>query len=201
MERIGIGILAGGKSSRMGREKAFLKLNQETFLGRILRQCRDFPEVYVSVARQTPEILEVIRGFPCRLIEDDLKEYGPVEGVYQILCAANQDYVLITATDMPFLTADFLKCLAGCIRGDENCLILRNQGKNEMLCSIYSKKLIPLMADMRMRGEHRLKYILEQTEARYIDVEELGDFGKELSNINTPREYLAIMEKSAARLE
>ena len=71
MIKIAAGILAGGKSSRMGSDKASLTWNGNTFLHTLLDVCRDFPEIYVSVddREKYRDFLEIY------VSENDRKEY------------------------------------------------------------------------------------------------------------------------------
>ena len=109
--RISAGILAGGKSKRMGEDKARLWHGGETFLAHLLRELREFDEVLLSV-----EDRRAWADAPCRVVEDQLPDFGPVEGIYQLLRAARNPYVLVTAIDLQCLTALALQTLAGQIR-------------------------------------------------------------------------------------
>ena len=93
--RISAGILAGGKSKRMGEDKARLWHGGETFLAHLLRELREFDEVLLSV-----EDRRAWADAPCRVVEDQLPDFGPVEGIYQLLRAARNPYVLVTAIDL-----------------------------------------------------------------------------------------------------
>ena len=183
------GILAGGKSSRMGRDKALLPCEQGCFLEKLVSVCGCFPEVLVSAAR--PEDY----GFlPVPVVADQLEGFGPVEGIYQLLRAAKSPYVLAVATDMQRLEAEFLRRLAGCLRGDEDCLALRMEGRVEPLCSIYGKGALPALEALRREGCHRPRAAFERVNTRYVDGETLGCDRRLMSNINTPEEYDALKQ-------
>ena len=109
--RISAGILAGGKSKRMGEDKARLWHGGETFLAHLLRELREFDEVLLSV-----EDRRAWADAPCRVVEDQLPDFGPVEGIYQLLRAARNPYVLVNASFQQCLTALALQTLAGQIR-------------------------------------------------------------------------------------
>ena len=116
--RISAGILAGGKSKRMGEDKARLWHGGETFLAHLLRELREFDEVLLSV-----EDRRAWADARCRVVEDQLPDFGPVEGIYQLLRAARNPYVLVTAIDLQCLTALALQTLAGQIRPGVCCLV------------------------------------------------------------------------------
>ncbi len=134
MVKTAAGILAGGKSSRMGKNKASLTWNGDTFLHTLIDACRDFPEIYVSVDDR-----EKYRDLSCTLVEDEEKEYGPLEGIYQVLKQMDAPYAVMLATDMPMISREFLKALVSNITGEEDCLVLRREGRPQPLCSVYAK--------------------------------------------------------------
>lgn len=183
-ELVSAGILAGGKSSRMGADKAHLMLGEQTFLERAVTACRDFSSLCIAV--------DDIRRFPdvsCAMVEDEIKGFGPVEGIYQLLKASSVPYVLVIATDMPFLDRVLLNRLADCATGEEDCVILTADGKIQPLCSIYKKSLIPLLEQMRTKGEHKIRLLYSKASVRYVDIKELGGQEIQLKNINTREEY------------
>ena len=144
------GILAGGKSTRMGRDKAMLAYSDRCFLERTLDSCSLFPELLVSVADP-----EAYPGLSVPRIPDALPDFGPLEGIYQLLSHCRSPYLLAVATDMPLLTPAFLQALARCVTGDEDCLVLRVAGKLEPLCSLYGKTALPALAALRQENCHR----------------------------------------------
>src|ERR1051325_7409960 len=83
-------ILAGGLSSRMGRDKSRLRLGRLTFLDRIDRAASAM-------------------GFPVRIIRDDLVPgCGPIGGIYTALSTTTAESLLFIPCDMPFLTSELL---------------------------------------------------------------------------------------------
>lgn len=185
------GILAGGKSSRMGSDKALLPLGEVSFLETLLTACSDFSEVLVSVRRPEP-----YQHLKVPLVADELEGFGPVEGIYQMLRACRSPYLLAVATDMPLLSAPFLLSFAQTLRGDEVCLALRMEGRVEPLCSIYGKGALPALEDLRREGCHRPRALFERVSTRYVDGETLGGDARLVRNVNTPAEYEALRRDS-----
>ena len=79
MKEIGAGILAGGRSSRLGQDKAFLQWDGQSLLERTIQACRGFEQVLVSVDRK-----ERFAHLAEQMVEDELQNFGPVEGIYQL---------------------------------------------------------------------------------------------------------------------
>lgn len=182
--QISAGILAGGKSSRMGREKSRLRLGNREFIEIIADACRDFAELLISAdaAGRFPEL-------PYRVIPDERSGFGPVEGIYQLLRASRTQYVLVVATDMPFLTAPLLNALAQRVTGGEDCLVLRRDGRPEPLCSIYSRTAIPALQAMRAGEISKIRLLYDRVRVRYVDLESLGFSDAAVANINTAEDY------------
>ena len=184
MVKTAAGILAGGKSSRMGKNKASLTWNGDTFLHTLIDACRDFPEIYVSVDDR-----EKYRDLSCTLVEDEEKEYGPLEGIYQVLKQMDAPYAVMLATDMPMISREFLKALVSNITGEEDCLVLRREGRPQPLCSVYAKSILPVVEHMRRNREHKPGLLFQRVNTRYLDLEELGFGEAVIANVNTPEEY------------
>ena len=184
------GILAGGKSSRMGRSKARLPHGGQTFLDYLAGELREFDELLVSV-EQTPE--EGMEGYT--VVRDELADFGPVEGIYQLLRRASHPYVLVVATDMQRLTAAFLHAFVSSLREQDRCLVPCDGALLEPLCSVYHKDALPLLEQMRAEGIHRPRYLFDRLPTRYVDLRSLGYDARIVENINTQRDYRALLRR------
>ena len=110
----------GGKNSRMnGNVKGLLKLNNMTFLEKIKETLDDFSSIYLSIndkfSKNQKQEFEKM-GF--KLIEDIYKEIGPLGGIYSSLLNCKEEYLFITACDMPFITKNSIEVL--CNKVDKN---------------------------------------------------------------------------------
>lgn len=187
MKEISAGILVGGKSSRMGENKARLKYKEQTFFEIVAAACRDFAEIWVSVDERSK-----YQDLPYPLVEDELSAYGPLEGVYQLLRHIQTKYVLVLATDMPLIQADLLRALAEQVTGSEDCVALCVNGKPQPMCSIYSVEVLPVLEQMRASGEHKPRMLYQKVQTKYVNIEDLG-FDKALvENVNTKEELSRI---------
>ena len=110
-------ILAGGKSSRMGADKAFLELKGRTLLHRALDLMRSLtPEAIIVGERSKFARLGTV-------VEDVFRERGPLGGIHAALAATATDLNLVLAVDLPFVDAAFLKYLVKQARGTEAVVI------------------------------------------------------------------------------
>lgn len=192
-ENITAGILAGGKSSRMGQNKAYLKFHDKSFLEIMLEATRGFASQIVSV----DDVGKYQGKLPDSVIlaEDEMQGIGPVEGIYQVLSRMTTKAALITATDMPLVTAELFDKMAEQYSG-EGCLVLTCEGKPQPLCAIYSKSCLPVLEQLRASGIRKPRLVFEQIPSEYLAIEQIGCDGCTVCNVNTPGEYRALKEKT-----
>lgn len=223
------GILAGGKSARMGENKAFLSWKGTTFLEHILKQVKEFSQVLISVADREQLTVPVIEGGnqPERkisvfsmdeelmpiLVEDEKKEYGPLEGLYQLLRHAKYPWVFIAATDMPLLNQNLIKELLMVDRENVQAVIIRENpeqgggqsmsGKVHPLCGLYHVSCMPALEKLFAAEQHSMRSLLSCIRVKYISTEELHVDARILTNVNAPSEYQALFleERSAQKAE
>ena len=194
---IAFGVLAGGKSSRMGRDKAQLQLNGKSFLDTVLEAGRGFDERIVSFSGTgDPAQEERFREAGIAVVHDAYAESGPLEGIRQILLHTRKSACLIAATDMPFLSAEFLEYLASRYAGSGN-LALSFRGYPEPLCSIYSRECLPVIEALRQQGCCKPALLFRQMPTEFVALEDTGFSERELSNINCPEEYERVKQRSA----
>ena len=206
--KISIGILTGGKSKRMGANKAFLKYNEEkNFLEHALDEALAASDDVILSVDEEGKYVNFLKGREkagLKLIEDERKNYGPLEGIYRILKAAKEEYCFIFAVDMPYVERNFIKRFVSYIEGrttekseELKVFTLKCGDKREPLCTIYSKKLIPYIEEMFEKEEHRLKMLLdtEGLSVESIDINKLGACENIAENINTPSDYKELFLK------
>lgn len=98
-------ILAGGRSSRMGRDKAFLEFRGESLLSRQISLAREIgaSEVFIS---GRPDV--DYSAFKCPVLLDESSGLGPIAGIASALKTIDHPLLLVLAVDMPHVTASFL---------------------------------------------------------------------------------------------
>jgi molybdopterin-guanine dinucleotide biosynthesis protein A len=132
-------ILAGGNSSRMGRDKAFLEIGGQTLLARQLGLARAVgaAEVFISGRADTD-----YTRFGCRVLLDNFSNAGPLAGIASALAIATTPLLLVLAVDLPRMTADFLCGLAAHATVTTGA-IPRLGGRVEPLAAFYPTALKP----------------------------------------------------------
>lgn len=145
-------VLAGGKSTRMGRDKAVLQLEGRTLLGHGLNTLRQVcAEVMVLGSR------ELYADFGAEVVEDVFAGCGPLGGIHAALSRTKTEFNLIVAVDTPFLSADFL-CFMAQRASDSGAMVTTPEigGYRQPLCSVYSREFLPI-AEAALRGRQSLR--------------------------------------------
>lgn len=184
---ISIGILSGGESSRMGRDKALVRIGNERFIDRLTAELGRSRELIISAAR--PGIYEET-GY--RVVYDEHAKIGPIEGIRRVLTEAQTEYVFVCAVDMPFVTEELVSYLAGYISSDHDCIVIADEDHIQPLCAIYSKRVLPVIEELIAGGRYRLREIFKRVRTKYVSLEYSCFDKKVVRNINTRQELAEI---------
>ncbi len=178
-------IFAGGKSSRMGKDKALLPFGTHASLTayQYFRLEQIFDTVYVS--SKTKDF-----GFDAPIISDLYPDYSPMAGLVSVFESLDAERCFILSVDAPFVTEEIIAAL---MTADTDCdaVIARSHGKVQPLCGIYSRSILPRAKTALQQGLHKMGILLAESHTVYVDFDEEDAF----ININRPDEY-----KKALRL-
>ncbi|MCL2618953.1 MAG: molybdopterin-guanine dinucleotide biosynthesis protein B [Defluviitaleaceae bacterium] len=185
--KLSTAILAGGKSRRVGgRNKSFLVYDNQSFIERISGQLAGFDEVLVSVGSK-----QEYEHLPYVLLEDEVRDVGPLGGIYTCLKFCRNEYLFVCATDMPNLTAELVEFMAEFISADYDCFVLKSESSIQPLCAIYSKSLVPLIDSLFRAKKYSPLAVFDSSRVKYIPLK-YSRFGESvIANIN----HLADLDK------
>ncbi len=179
-----IGILAGGSSRRMGKNKAFLTIDGKSMIERLICEFSGFGEILISAAE--PGLYEYTR---CRVVCDENPGRGPLEGIRRLLTESADNYVFVCAADMPFLKKELLCYMSGFISSDYDAYVIRDGRWAEPLCAIYSRLCLPAAEEALKEGGGRVSRVFDMVPVRYISLKYTVFDRKLLYNVNTPEDY------------
>jgi molybdopterin-guanine dinucleotide biosynthesis protein A len=188
-------VLAGGKSSRMGADKALLQLPGQTLLQRGLELARSVSEDVriVGVREKFGEFAPVV--------EDKYPNRGPLGGIHAALSATTNPFNLILAVDLPFLEKRFLLHLLAEARASGAVVTVpRAAGGLQPLCAVYRREFAALAEQALAAGRNKIDTLYAQTTVRIIEEDELVRFAFSpamFDNLNTPEEW----ERARQRLQ
>ncbi|MBU1615189.1 molybdenum cofactor guanylyltransferase [bacterium] len=189
-------ILAGGKSSRMGEDKAFLKFEGRSLIEWVIAGLKEIGEEIIIVANES----ERFKSLGLRVVKDILPDKGPLVGLYSGLLSSHLEYNFVCGTDMPFLSPSLIKYMLGQEQGCD-VILPRIGGRVEPLFAIYKRScLSPIAEVIKEGGQLSLRSFFDRVKIRYIKEDEIIPFGlpeKLFFNINTRED----MERARGLLE
>ena len=142
--------MAGGKSTRMGRDKAELTYRGMPLWEFQVKKLKSFAgEILISTREGA---LDALRG-EYRIILDDVPGLGPLGGLHQALKTAAFDHVLLFAVDMPAMTAGYLRSLAASVAPGMG-LVPEFHGFYQGLAAVYPRSILPLV-EANLAGSDR----------------------------------------------
>ncbi|MFQ5645614.1 MAG: molybdenum cofactor guanylyltransferase [bacterium] len=186
-------ILAGGENSRIGLNKAYLKLDGQTFIERIIDVLRPVCREIIIVSNGK----ELYPGLPdCRVIHTRTR-IGPVAGIYEGLKAAGSQFSLCTACDIPFIHRGIVSEIVQALTPDVQVVAPRYRGLLEPLCAAYSRECTEAIAGNMRQGKHKIQDFFDKVKVKEIPEKDLikhDPQGYTFFNINRMEDYRKAQE-------
>ncbi|MEW8959661.1 molybdenum cofactor guanylyltransferase [Neomoorella humiferrea] len=178
-------VLAGGKSTRMGTNKALLPLGQVSMLARVVAALRPlFSEIIVVT--NTPELYQ---DLGTRLVTDVIPGRGPLSGFHAGLMYSPYRYNFIVACDMPFIDPGFISHLIKQAEGYD--VVVPRLGEYlQPLHAVYSRECLKAVEECLREGQYKAFAFYPKVKVRYVDIDRLQGIDPErvFFNINTPKD-------------
>jgi len=177
-------VLAGGASSRMGQNKADVRLAGEPLLDRTIRLMRPvFTHVVVSVREP--------RSHPaCPQIFDMAGGGGPMAGIVTALAQVPTPWIFAVACDMPFVSCELVRCMAR-QRNGWDALVPVVAGMPQPLAGFYARRALSVMKRQMARGEFSLQQLLHHVNSCLVpehEVRALDPAMHSLIDLDTPED-------------
>jgi molybdopterin-guanine dinucleotide biosynthesis protein A len=186
-------ILAGGKSSRMGRPKALLEFGGEPLIVHLARLLGPSFARLVVVAAPDQTLPEL----PALVVRDELPFRGPVGGIYYGLKAVGEEFAFVTSCDAPFLNLSLVQYLMTRI-SEFDVVVPYWEDRFQPLHAVYRTEVAPLLAGQLERDELRPITLFERVRTLKVHEDEIrrvdGD-GLSFLNMNTPEDYQAALAR------
>ena len=177
---------AGGRSLRLGRDKAWEEVGGKSLLLRVIRRLASL-SMEIIVATAPGEEKRLPPGLEVKTVADLYPGSGALGGIHAGLSAAGSFHSLVVACDMPFLNLDLLRYMMD-ICSPYDVVIPRCNGLLQPLHAIYSKRCLEPMRTTLEADEHRIVAFFPMVTVRYMDEAEIERFDKDhlsFFNINT----------------
>ena len=176
-------IFAGGKSSRMGRDKALLPWEGYHSMAEFQyrKLLHSFDTVYIS--SKTDKF-----DFDAPILRDLYPAHSPMVALASVFAQTQEEALFVISVDMPLLSDKEIQILVEAYEKSTDTpdiLIARSPRGLEPLCGIYRRTILPHVEKLIKEDRHRMRALLESVSTQIVDFDTALPF----SNLNTPEEY------------
>lgn len=192
-------VLAGGKSSRLGQDKALIDAGGLPLIGRTVDRLRAVVDEVVLVTDRPGRL--AFLGL--RTVQDLYPGVGVLGGLHAALSAVRDGYGLVVGCDMPFLNPDLLRYMIS-LRCGYDVIMPRVDTYLEPLHALYSTRCLPEIERAISAGSRRIVQACEGLYVRYVEHAQIATYDPELRsffNVNEPRDIDRLRALLAQRNE
>jgi molybdenum cofactor guanylyltransferase len=180
-------ILSGGKSRRMGTDKALLSFQGKSLLKHMINLIEPMCD-RVVISGQNSDYT----SFGVEMIADLYSNCGPIAGIFSALKYSVSDWNLIVSVDVPFVNDELFLSLISNI-GDYDCIIPKTNSGVEPLIGLYHRQALPLIEKMLKSEDYRITNLLSKLNTQYLDCTHLIEkYPRLFMNINRLEDYQSI---------
>ena len=189
-KKVTVQIMLGGKSSRMGTDKAFVKLGGKTLLERAVEKWKDYGSALQLSVGPAERVALAPEGIPA--VVDVYTGCGPIGGLHAGLKACETEYLLLVAVDTPFLTHELADKLVEVAEeyGCDACTYVLDGGMPQPLFSLYRVSCLPAAEDAIHSGVFNMSLLLARVHTEQMCPPDRDAF----CNLNTPEDVAAAKE-------
>ena len=179
-------LLAGGESRRMGEDKRYLVVGEQTLLERGLGVLRStFQEVLVVIAQDSPQLV-----VDARVVRDLIPDCGSLGGLYTGLIQATTSYIFVVACDMPFLDQAVIAQFTS-RRATADIVMAKIEARLHPMHALYGKRCLPIVERMIRARQLKIQEMVSHASlrVRYVteaDLLTIDPSGRSFQNVNTP---------------
>ena len=172
-------IFAGGKSSRMGKDKALLPFADCNTLSEFQynKLTSLFNKVYISSKENKFD-------FDATVITDRYEESSPLVGIISLFETLEEDELFILSVDAPFVNKEVIEKLLN-HKEKFDAIIAKSTSGTQPLCGVYRRSILPLAQKHLKEGNHRLNNLLRKANTQFVSFDDDTPF----TNLNHPHEY------------
>lgn len=179
-------IMAGGKNSRMGTDKALLRVGPLTMVENAVRQLRKVVDNVIVVSARP----ESMPSLDADIVTDIFPGCGPLGGIHAGMTYSSTDVNVVVACDMPFIQPELLGYLAR--HGKNYDVVIPRLGTYlEPLSACYNKSCLNVIEEQIRAGRLKITSFFPRVNVMYVDREKLSDLVKvdiAFFNVNTPED-------------
>ena len=192
MNKVAGFIAAGGRSSRMGTDKAWLEIGGRPMIERVIEAVRPVASTVSVIANDSSYARLGLRVF-----EDTNKGIGPLEAIRTALANSSEDRALVVACDLPFVTAELFEFLIAKSGLHQAIVPVGEDGKIETLCGVYARDALECVTDLIERGERMVRVLFAEVSTCLVpfnDLKHLSGSEHFFENVNSRSDYLKVRD-------
>ncbi len=182
-------IVAGGKSSRMGIDKALLEWEGKSLIRIVAESVSAVCDKLIIIADDGERFLSL----GLEIYPDKISGMGPLGGIYTALCVSEGERVFCVGCDMPFLDADVVRGMLD-ISGEYDVVVPYLDDGFHPLHAVYSRNCIKPIRDTLESASPRVIDFYDRVRVRSVGEDDFPALANSLTNLNTPADvekYLA----------
>ena len=187
-------VIAGGKSSRMGEDKAFLEFGGQTLLHRALTAL-DVVCDRVAIVGEPSKFEKYEFEKYGSVVADIFSGCGPLAGIHAALAQSSAELNLMLAVDMPFVSGELLAFLFAVAEGSDAMIAVPRFGNGfQPLCAVYRRDFGRIAEQALRAGKYKIDAAFSSVRLRAVEADELAGAGfseKNFFNVNTPQDRYA----------
>ncbi|PZC43920.1 MAG: molybdopterin-guanine dinucleotide biosynthesis protein A [Chloroflexi bacterium] len=190
-------VLAGGRSRRMGQDKASLMLDGVSLLQRCVDRLASVVDELVLVGAPGCSLPPVVSDLPMLTVEDPVEGEGPLMGIAVGLEAASAPVAVVVAVDMPLLEPELLRLLTRRVNSTHRWVVPIALDRPQPLCSAFSVEALGVIRAHLEAGDRAPMALEADLDAYRMQVEEWSTVdaeGRSFLNVNTPEEFQELVE-------
>lgn len=177
-------ILAGGKGSRIKKDKALITLpDGKTLIQKSIEVLRKvFSEILIVTNQKG-----AYRDYDAHVVEDLIKGMGPLGGIFTGLCYSTSHFNFVIGCDMPLPRPRLIELLLEKC-GDQDVVIPETGGEVEPLFALYSKNCLPVIFNHLQKNDLKIRHVLKELRVDIVREKEIDAVDPEhlsFLNINT----------------
>jgi molybdopterin-guanine dinucleotide biosynthesis protein A len=191
-------ILCGGKSSRMGRDKGSMIIQDKPMIKHILSTLNHQINEAVIVLNNSERIAKYCEfidpndySYAITFVEDEIKNKGPMPGIMTGLSHIKGDYALVLPCDSPYVTEEYVNTIFSQIDDDYKAIVPYHDTQNKLktsepLHSIYSRDIIGTIENLIDSDVLHIKGLIEKIDTKFVLIDNKKIKKEEFRNLNRP---------------
>ena len=193
-------ILCGGKSSRMGRDKGSMIIQDKPMIKHILSTLNHHINEVVIVLNDSSRIARYCEfinpkdyTYTLTFVEDKIKDKGPMPRIMTGLGQITGEFALILPCDSPYVSSDYINTIFDEIENDYQAIVPFHDVENKLktsepLHSIYNRNIVPEIEKLINEDILHIKGLIEKIDTKFVLIDNKKIEKKEFRNLNRPED-------------